>query len=1041
MTFEEKIKALNPSQRHAVETIEGPVMVIAGPGTGKTEILIFRIGYILQNTDTPAGSILCLTYTDAAATEMRQRLIEYIGPDAYRIHVSTFHSFCNMVIQENPSVFLQVRELEPISEVDRFRLLQQLIDSFPPDHKLKKFKGQTYSDWKRLDELFTTMKKENWSPDYMQEQISEYIERQRQSEDFIYKRRSGENQKGDFKVKDFQTKVLDKMETLSAAVDEYITYNSMLAEQGKYDFDDMLLWVNRAFRDHVDLLNDYQERFLYFLVDEFQDTNGIQMDVLRQLIEHEWIDRPNVFVVGDDDQAIFRFQGANIENLTNFYKLYEPEVILLEENYRSAQRILDAARLVMNKVDNSLLKTLFNQVKKLKASGEFARESYCVSVQSLPTLSYENAHILHQLKIWHEAGGTDSSAVLYARHESGRELAQALRGAGIPFQTVRTSDALSNPLILHLLDIIQCIHQLSDGADNDDGLLFRILHLRYLEPRTMDLQRLILSYTSKPYSDPATLYMWMGNKEKLSGLSLSDPEWMLKTYNLIEESIIEYHSRTLLSFVEWIVHRFGIMNWILAQEEKLNHLYTIKAFYSFIEAQSAGKPSFRVPSLLEICDLMTTYNLVLPVHEISTSHKGIHLSTLHGAKGLQYENVIIKNLTENEWEKKRSPTQAFSYPDNLVRKDSLSLIIEAGTDVKDEDRRRLLYVGMTRAKKKLIMTYAKAKDDNKALIPSLYLPDLSNPDAEISRENIQADEAIMSAYLIALMSGEQKASLHKEDAIVMDRVRNLVLNATSLNEYIECPLGFYYKKILMVPATESAPLLFGTTLHHALQRFFRKRYVEKDMLAGKDYLLSVYEWELKRIRHRFTSRELENFMAYGKQVLDKYFDKNSSTWSDEIQYELEYKIKDVEVDGVPVKGFIDRIDKFNDTLVIYDYKSGKPDNISKKLKPPADSEPGGNYWRQMVFYDLLLRRDPKLKGSMTSGYIHALEPFKDGRLYEKLVPVTEEDRMFVTAQIKDVWQKIQQLEFENGCGECEWCRMHDLHPPMLAEDDYAEEEV
>src|SRR4030095_8541120 len=125
-----------------------------------------------------------------------------------------------------------------------------------------------------------------------------------------------------------------------------------------------------------------------------------------------------------------------------------------------------------------------------------------------------------------------------------------------------------------------------------------------------------------------------------------------------------------------------------------------------------------------------------------------------------------------------------------------------------------------------------------ALIPSVYLPDLNDPDAEIRRENIQADGEIYTSYLISLSSGEQKASLHKDDAIVLDRVRNLVLNATSLNEFIECPLGFYYKKILMVPATESAPLLFGTTLHHALQRFFRKRYVEKDILAGKDYLLS-----------------------------------------------------------------------------------------------------------------------------------------------------------------------------------------------------------
>src|SRR5688500_12398020 len=169
MTFEEKLNSLNRQQRLAVDSIEGPVMVIAGPGTGKTEILSLRIGHILKQTDTPPGSILCLTYTDAAASEMRHRLIEYIGPEAYSIQVNTFHSFCNLVIQENPSIFQQARDLEPISDIDKFRLVQKLIDSFDEDHPLKKFKGQTYSSWERLLDLFSTMKKENWMPHFIYE--------------------------------------------------------------------------------------------------------------------------------------------------------------------------------------------------------------------------------------------------------------------------------------------------------------------------------------------------------------------------------------------------------------------------------------------------------------------------------------------------------------------------------------------------------------------------------------------------------------------------------------------------------------------------------------------------------------------------------------------------------------------------------------------------------------------------------------------------------------------------------------------------------
>jgi DNA helicase-2/ATP-dependent DNA helicase PcrA len=218
MTFEEKLNSLNPNQRLAVDSIEGPVMVIAGPGTGKTEILSLRIGNIIRETDTPPSGILCLTYTDAAASEMRHRLIEYIGPEAYKIQVSTFHGFCNLVIQENPGIFQQARELEPISEIERFKLLQKLIDTFDEQHQLKRFKGLTYSDWKRLHELFMTMKKENWKPDFMYRQIDEYIERMRTSDEYVYKRKSGENKPGDLKVKEFNDKVLSRMDVLKAEV-------------------------------------------------------------------------------------------------------------------------------------------------------------------------------------------------------------------------------------------------------------------------------------------------------------------------------------------------------------------------------------------------------------------------------------------------------------------------------------------------------------------------------------------------------------------------------------------------------------------------------------------------------------------------------------------------------------------------------------------------------------------------------------------------------------------------------------------------------
>ncbi|HUR30361.1 MAG TPA: ATP-dependent DNA helicase [Saprospiraceae bacterium] len=1040
MTFEEKLASLNSEQRSAVDTTEGPVMVIAGPGTGKTEILSLRIGHIIKEGRAEAKDILCLTYTDAAASEMRHRLIEYIGPEAYSIQVNTFHSFCNLVIQENLSLFQQARELEPISDIDKFRLLQRLIDSFHDDHPLKKFKGQTYSSWDRLLDLFSTMKKEDWSPSFIYQQIDHYVERQRNSEKFIYKKRTGDFQKGDFKEKDFRTFVLDKMEVLKAAVGEFDHYNALLAEEGKYDYDDMLSWVFNAFSNNPDLLADYQERFLYFLVDEFQDTNGIQINILQKLIDHEWIDKPNVFVVGDDDQAIYRFQGASIRNLINFKSRYDPQIILLEKNYRSSQLILNASRRVMLSVADSLMIKIFGEPKKLKAAGVSADFRQRTCIHAYPSGSYENADIFYKLRKWQELNEEGSVAVLYTKHELGSDLAYALKGAGVPFQTARSSDALQLPLIQNLLDILSCIRMLAEGADNDDGLLYRILHLKYLEPRNTDLQRLILAYTAKERDDRSTLFMWLGDKVKLDALNLQDRNRMNEMFALLDEGVANYHTVALITLIEWIVHRFGIMRWVLQQPEKFIHLYAIKAFYSFVDSEGSGKSSFTGADLIELCEMMLEYKIRLSVQELASKPTGIYLSTLHGAKGLEFDTVFIKSFVENEWEKKRVYNRQFSLPDNLIRNEDAFAELDEEQDVEDHDRRRLVYVGMTRAKKELFLTYAKKRDDGKLLTPSKYLTEIAKDDTCIQNVEVSSSEEILADYLVARMSGRQQVDLDLDNEEIKRRIENYVLNVSALNQYLECPLKFFYEKILLIPAAEKAHFIFGSALHDALQKFIDRRFRQKDTTAGLQFLLWAFDLYMDKHKHLFTKKDFSDQSTYGRKVLTQYFEHYSTKWSDEIKYETEYRIRDIHVEGVPVTGFIDRLDKVGDALYVYDYKTGRTDKYYEKLAIPSDkSANGGPYWRQMVFYDLLLRKDQRVSGHMEAGFIQALEPDKEGKFIEKKIEVTQEGRQIVTDLIVDTYQKIKNMEFDSFCGECEWCKMHDLVPPYPGED--SEEEL
>src|SRR5688500_850047 len=224
--FREEYEKLNDQQRLAVDTIEGPVMVIAGPGTGKTQILASRIGKILLETDTPPESILCLTYTDAGVMAMRRRLLNFIGPDAYKVHIYTFHAFCHDVIQENLSLF-EKTALDPLSDLERIELFKQLIDSFPKNNPLKRYRGDVYFEINNLQWLFSTMKREGWTPAFINQKIDEYLADLPTRDEYIYKRAYKQFKAGDVKQEKLEEEK-EKVEKLRAAVNEFDHFQQMM---------------------------------------------------------------------------------------------------------------------------------------------------------------------------------------------------------------------------------------------------------------------------------------------------------------------------------------------------------------------------------------------------------------------------------------------------------------------------------------------------------------------------------------------------------------------------------------------------------------------------------------------------------------------------------------------------------------------------------------------------------------------------------------------------------------------------------------------
>src|SRR4051812_4242235 len=227
--FNEEYMKLNQQQKQAVDQIEGPVMVIAGPGTGKTQILSARIGKILLETDSRPENILCLTYTDAGVIAMRKRLLSFIGPDAYKVNIYTFHAFCNTVIQDNLSLF-EKTSLDPISDLEKIQLFKTLIDHFPKNHPLKRYRGDVYYEIRNLQQLFSAMKKEGWTPEYINEKIDEYIKDLPYRTEYIAKRATGKFRRGDLRTDKIEDET-ERMTKLRAAVNEFDTFQSMMREK------------------------------------------------------------------------------------------------------------------------------------------------------------------------------------------------------------------------------------------------------------------------------------------------------------------------------------------------------------------------------------------------------------------------------------------------------------------------------------------------------------------------------------------------------------------------------------------------------------------------------------------------------------------------------------------------------------------------------------------------------------------------------------------------------------------------------------------
>ncbi|MEO8583326.1 MAG: ATP-dependent DNA helicase [Flavitalea sp.] len=1029
--FTHEYERLNEQQRKAVDKIEGPVMVIAGPGTGKTQILAARIGKILLDTDVNPSNILCLTYTEAGALAMRRRLVNFIGSDAYKVNIYTFHAFCNDIIQENLSLFDKT-ELDPISELEKIDLLRKLIDKFPKNHPLKRYRGDVYYEIRNLAHLFSAMKQEGWKEELILKSIDLYIKDLPNRDGYVAKRATKDFKKGDIRT-DKIGEEKERMAKLAAAVGEFSTFQEMMKAMNRYDFDDMINWVINKFEENKPLLLSYQERYQYILVDEYQDTSGTQNQLVRLLINY-W-EQPNIFVVGDDDQSIYRFQGANVENMQQFCCDYAADLVkvVLVNNYRSTQPILDISKTLISRNQERLINNMEGLSKDLIASHpEISLLLHPPALLEFETQRNEMVGIT--LKVEELiAQGTEPGkiAVIFKENRYGEELIKLFHHRNIPAYSKRSINLMDVPLAKKIIQILTYLAAEHDAPYGGDEMLFEILHFDFFGIPPIEIAKLSVEVSEKFYSDNKTsIRRLLYEKANSAPKDLFDTGMhpgLKKAGAALEKLIADVPNTTLQTLLENIIKNAGILNTVMRSPEKIWLIQVLTALFDFVKEETRRKPALNVHLLVRNIELMKDNNFSIPVIQVGGSEKGVNLLTAHGSKGLEFQYVFLAASNASLWEKKRKPSGGYKIPDTIFSSKPVS------SD--EEELRRLFYVAITRAQKQLYITHASFTNDGKGLEPSKFIAEILDIH-DIVPQKMIVDPETIAEFQILQFSETAAPEIEKiEKDFIVRILDKFVMNVTALNNYLHCPLEFYFKTLIRIPSPKNENTEFGSAVHHAVQRLFEKMKTDSnEAFPSKQEMLGDFQWYMHRHRESFIQEAFDRRIEYGLEVLGNYYDQYIHQWNKIVA--VERNIRNVVVNGVPIKGKLDKLEFLNKEVNVVDYKTGDPDKSTDKLKGPDVKNPnGGDYWRQGVFYKILVDNYGQKDWIVTSTEFDFIEPDNKKRYQKKKLMITYEDTSIVTKQITDTWKKIQDHEFYIGCGskDCHYCnfiKTNDLYTEL-----------
>lgn len=1082
------LNGLTKAQKLAVETIDGPVLVIAGPGTGKTQLLAQRAANILLKTDVQPQNILCLTYTEAAARNMRDRMGKYMGKHAYDVTISTYHGFGSEIIRDHREYFLEHNAEQPIDNLLQHQILEEIYLTISSDNALWRketylkdvlqFIGEAKRAGLNTKDIIAIAKDNNRAINT----LNKYTTKDLASLSKISKSSIPLFEKLFLDTKNLPTKrkklpigivnldtqfitalaeayveakATNRTVPLTAFKNEWLTkdkddnwivtgaieiakimgaayiyeqYLKKLKDKNLYDYDDMILRAIEAISNNNELRFSLQEKYQYIMLDEFQDTNKAQLKLIELLTNNPVNEgRPNILAVGDDDQAIFSFQGAEIDNMLSFYNLFKNvKTITLTENWRSHQEIINTAQNVSNQIEKRLHsklgipnKDLLATNKSLPKQAKIEQHQFISDVAELDWVANKINNLINK-------GQTpEGIAVLAPKHKYLEPLVPFLEQKNIPLRYEKRENVLRDQYIARLINMLRLVDALSKNnylvanelwpeilTGEEWGiptsqiwkLSWQSSENKYKQDATTNWLQLMLA---EPNLKPIALFF-----AKLATLAKTETLEKMLDYcigieplKLNEPDITSYIS----PFYNFYFKNSGTQKNTLLFTQLLSNLTVIRQ-----KLREHGAQKESILHLKDALDFIDSYNnaneKLLNTSPYHTSSNAVQLITAYSAKGLEFDVVFVLATIEDVWGMKaRGASSNITLPKNL------QTIRFAGAQ-KDE-KKRLFYVALTRAKHTLYLTSFIKNYAGKATTELEFISQNNN---ELSKQNktkvistLHSDDFLApnDKTLQLFWQTKHYNSLDQPNLkeLLKPRLDNFQLSATHLNSFTDMELGgpeqFFVNSILRFPKAPSANGEFGSAIHESIESIANMQKNTGE-LPTLEEILDIFAKKLSK--KTLTKNEYKQYLNRGEKALASFIQWWWPNFNIQNQAEVRFKHEGAFCGQAHLTGNLDYlvIDHQNQDIQVVDYKTGH------SFATWTKSTKSHKYKQQLLFYKILLNNSHTFKNyKINQGRVVFVEPDQNDKMIDLPLVYNDEDIERTKKLIQAIWQRIMQLDF------------------------------